>query len=465
VTLLQYWQQQLTIAQAAQAAAQSDLAAAQARVAAANKKLGGDPAAAPGPLRDGDQKTLAATGAAIAAKRAELAAEISPPDAAALVDEINELIIVQRSQHGRLLDDLDEVADAQAAADAAAEAHAAAVARGSAAQAAIGKAKADEERRATLKLAVTAAPLSTLKADATAFLGSSVVTNATTRIGTNFPAELLAIGDKRHDTRVNRAKGLAASAQAAEDALATELATDGGLVGKAVQKQIAFARAQADLAAYVATAATRFAQAATIMRKLDAIETAPAGSLPDVLTDPEKARVTALATLGAAAEPTAEALDTSFNAIATADAALDAQILTAIAADPDTVDTDATVIAKRGAVTAAQSAFTSALAAFAARPDLDRWQAAIPDAAWKVLLDYEDGLDSLNDLAAADPAALATAMDTAESDYVTALQAAAVADRKVARLAGAVALRQQRLEAAQGAMTARTPSAIRGDSY
>jgi len=67
LTLVQYWQQQRTIYQAERTQAQSDLAAAQARFAAAGKKLDGDPGAAPGPLRDGDQKTLANTGAAIAA--------------------------------------------------------------------------------------------------------------------------------------------------------------------------------------------------------------------------------------------------------------------------------------------------------------------------------------------------------------------------------------------------------------
>ena len=126
---------------------------------------------------------------------------------------------MQRTQHGKLLDDLDEIADAQAATDAAAAAHADAVARAAAAQAAIAKATGDDERRATLKLAAGAPPLVTLQADATAFLAGTTVTNATTRIGKNFPAELLTIGDKRHDTRVNRAKGLAASVQSAEDAL------------------------------------------------------------------------------------------------------------------------------------------------------------------------------------------------------------------------------------------------------
>jgi trimeric autotransporter adhesin len=467
VTVLQYWQQQLTIAQAEQAAAQSDLAAAQARLATASKKANGDPAAAPGPLRDGDQKTLANTAAAIAAKRAELASEISPPDAAALVDEITALIITQRTQHGTLLDDLDEIAAAQAAIDAAAGMHSRASARIAVIQSAIADATSAEQRRAALKTAIATAPLSTMKADAAAFLAGSVVTNATTRMGKNFPTELLAIGDKRHDLRVARIKGRQTSVQNAEDALGNEYAADAGLSGKALQKRIAFDRAQAALASYVATAATRYKRAETIMAMLDAIEAAPAGAVADVLTDAEKAELAALATAGAAAEPAAEALDTDLGAVFTAETALDAQILTAIAADPDTVDTDATVAAKKAAITAAQGTFAANLAAFAAgdKPDLDRWQAAVPDTAWQLFLDYQDALDALTDLSGSDPAALATAMDNAEADYVTALQAAAVAERKVARLAGAIVLRQERLESLQGTLTARMPSAVRGDSY
>ena len=467
VTLLQYWQQQLTIYQAEQATAQADLAAAQTRLAVANKHLNGDPAEPPGPARDGDQKTLAKTGAAIAAKRAELAAETSPPDAAALVDEITDLIITQRIQQGTVLDDLDEAAAAQGASDTASATHARADARVAAIQTAIDAATGDDDRRATLRTAIAAPPLSTLKADATAFLASATVTNATTRIGVNFPAEIMTIGDKRHDTHVNRIRTLRTSANNAEDALGTEYAADNGLAGTADQKRIAFERAQQALADYVATAASRFAQAGLVMRMLDAIEVAPAGSVPDVLTDPEKAQLTALGPAGAAAEPTAEDLDDDLNAVFTAESALDAQILTAIAADPDTVSTDVTVATRRTAITTAKNTFTGALATFAAadKPDLDQWQAAIPDPGWKVLLDYQEGLDALTDLSATTPATLATAMDTAENDYAVALQAAAVAQRKAAFLADEIALRHARLDSAQAAIGARLPSAIRGDSY
>jgi len=82
-----------------------------------------------------------------------------------------------------------------------------------------------------------------------------------------------------------------------------------------------------------------------------------------------------------------------------------------------------------------------------------------------VLFDYEDAMATLNELAATDPAALSAAMDGAESAYVTALGAAAIAQRRLDRLADAIAFRQERLDAAQGAISARLLSAIRGDSY
>jgi hypothetical protein len=465
LTLLQYWQQQLTIYQSEQAQAQSDLAGAQARLTTVGRKLDGDPAAVPGPLRDGDQKTLANIGAAIAAKRAELAVETSPPDAAALVDDIAALMITQRAQQGTVLDDLDELAAAQADADAAVAAHARASAGVADAAAAILAAKADDDRRKALRDAIAAAPLGTLKGDAATFEASATVTNATTRIGKNFPAEILTIADQRVDTRVSRVAGLQASLNSAEDALGAEYAADFGLAGKATQKRIAFERAQDALADYVATAASRLAQAESVMTRLDAIETAAPGKVADVLTDAEKARLTALATSGAAAEPTAANLDTDMNAVFSADNALDAQILTAISADPDTAATDATVAAKRAAIATARNSFTTALGAFANKGDLDKWQAAIPDPAWKVLLDYERGLDALNELSVVTPSALVTAMDTAENDYASALQAAAVAGRKLALLAEEIARRDERLESAQGAISARLASAIRGDSY
>ncbi len=455
VTLLAFWQQQLAIHQAAQAAAQQELADGQQRAGAARVKLATD------------QKALAATGDELAAARAALAAEANPANAEPLLEAITSLIITQRGQQGTVLDDQDELADAQAAAEAAAGALARAAARAAAVQATIAAVTPDDTRRANYKTAIAAPPLDTLEADAGAFVGSATVTNATACINGNFPAELVAIAGKRRDTRMNHLAQLQANAKNAADALGTASAADAGLAGKAAQKRLAFERAQEALADYVGTAGSRFARATAVMSTLEAIELDGTGAIPDVLTDAEKEQLTEQSAAGAAAEPTAEALDGDMNAVFTAENALATQIVTSINTDVDAVSTDPQVAAKRTAVTAARTTFSNALSAFAAadKPDLDQWQATIPDRAWRVLLEYHEGMAALNELSATDPTTLAAAMDTAENDYAVALGAMTAAERRAEALADAVAYRQDLLAAGRAASAARLPSAIRGDSY
>jgi hypothetical protein len=255
--------------------------------------------------------------------------------------------------------------------------------------------------------------------------------------------------------------------QNSEDALATDLAKDNGLGGIAAQKQVAFARAEDALRQYLATAKSRFDKAIATMKALEAIELAPAGTVPDVLTDAEKAQLAAKKTAGAAAEPTAETIDDDLEAVYAADKDLDTQILAQIATNVDQLDTDAAVRAKRDAIVAKLGALQAAKDAFKAanKADLDQWEAVIPDAAWQVLLDFEDGTAALTELAATDSAGLAAQMDAAENDYATARAAAELAQRRVDHLGDAIALRQKRLDAAVAAMSARLPSAIRGDSF
>lgn len=454
-TLLQFWQQQLVIYQAEQKAAQDDLASQQTALQKASAKLATD------------QKSLDKIGSDISAARAQLAVTTVPADANALIAKITQMIITQRGLQGTVLDDKDKVAEAQASLDSAAATVARATMKVATTQATIATATADASKRDMYKAAIAAAPLSTLKADSTAFLGSATVTHATTRMGKNFPDKLLAIAAKRHDTRVNQLKALITDLTNSYDALATDEGTDGGLSGVAAQKQVAFQRAQDALADYVATAANRYTKAKAVMAALEAIELDVTGTVPDVLTDAEKAQLTALTAAGAAAEATAETLDTDLNGVFTADAALQAQILTSIAADVDTLSTDPNIAAKRTAIGTAWTTFNNALSAFAAadKKDLDQWEAVVPDDAWKALLDYEDALATLNELSTADPAALGTALDTAQTAYVTALGNAAIAQRRLDYLGDAIAIRQQRVDAAQAAISARLLSAVRGDSY
>lgn len=455
LTTLQFWQQQLIVHQAAQAAAQSDLAAAQA----AQKTATADLAA--------DLKTLDKIGATIAALRAQLATVTVPADANALIAQITAQVILQRGRQGEVLDD-------QAALDAASadvDAHKATLARADArvasVQGALTRAAAEVVQRNALKVAVALPPLATLKSDAASLLAGSTAAHAATRLSANFPTAIVTIAGKRHDTRSGRLASLEADLEHAQDAQGSGWAADAGLVGAAGQKAIALQRAQAALADPVAKAVARYTRALAVLQKLEAIELAPAGSVADVLSDPEKAQLTALAAAGAAAETTAETLDTDLNAVYTAEDVLDAQLLTQIATDVDQLATDPTLALKRAAIVTATGTFYTALAAFAAanKGDLDQWEAVIPDAAWAVLLDYQEGVAALNELAALDLPTLVTAMDTAEANYTTALAAAELAQRRADARADAIALRAARLANAQAAIGNRLPSAIRGDTY
>lgn len=455
LTTLQFWQQQLVVHQAAQAAAQSDLGAAQARQKAAATQLAAD------------LKTLDQIGARIAAQRARLATITVPAEANALVVQITAQVVLQRHAQGLVLDDQEALADAGGDADAATAMLARATARIATVRAATASAATDGAQRDALKTAIAAAPLATIEADATALLASATATHAAARIAKDFPAALLAIAGMRHGTRSGRLASLKAQLQHAEDAQAAGEAADAGLAGAAAGKLIALQRAQAALADPVATATSRYAQALAVLKMLEAIEVDATGTVPDVLTAAEKAQLAALAAAGAAAEPTAAALDTDLKAVYAARDALDAQILTQIATDVDALATDPTVAAKRAAIVAAQNGFATDLATFvgANRNDLDQWEAVVPDAAWKVLLDYETALAALTELAALDLGALATAMTNAENDFTAALAASEVAQRRADARADATGLRGARLASARSAIAARLPSAIRGDSY
>jgi hypothetical protein len=453
-TLLQHWQQQLAIYQNEQKAAQADLATAQASLQSANAQL------------ISDQKALDQAGADILAARAKLAVTTVPADANLLITQITQMIIKQRALQGAVLDDNDQVADIQASLDIATATLARATARVASIQATIAAAQGEAAKRDQYTAAIAAAPLVTLKDDAVAFLASATSANAKATIDNDFLGKLQTIANMRHDRRISRLKALQSDLNNALDTLASAQAADNGLAGGVAQKQLALRRAQDSLANYVGTAANRFTRAKAVMAALEAIKLSPA-TVPDILTAAEQAQVAELKAAGEAAEPTAENIDADLDTVFTADAALQAQILASITANVDTLSTDPNINAKRTALDNAQTGFKNALAAFAAanKKDLDQWEAVVPDPAWQVLVDYQEALVALNELSGIDPAALAAAMDTAETDYAKALGDAAIAQRRQDYFGDAVAFRQERLDSTTAALTARLRSAVRGDSY
>jgi hypothetical protein len=455
LTTLQFWQQQLAIHLATQAAAQSDLTTAQT--------LQKDSAAA----LTADLKALDAGVAKIAAQRAQLAVTSIPAEANALIALITKGVIAQRKLQGTVLDDKAKLADAGAQVDAASAVLARSKSRVAAVQVAITAAGIDGKQRDMLKTVSAAPPLLTIAADAKNLLGSTTAANAKKRLDANFPDAMQTISQKRYATRNGRLTSLQTVLDAAQNALATNLAADNGLSGAVKKAWLDLQRAQAALADPVATAAARYAKAQTLLQKLEAIQLAPGGTVPDVLTEAEKTLRDTLGVAGAAAEPTAETLDTDLLAVFAAQDAVDTAVLDQIASDVDQLPTSASVAAKRVAVGTTQTAFDSALAAFAAanKGDLDQWEAVIADPAWNVLLDYEDSLAALNKLKAIDLPALSSDLDKAEDAYTTALAAVEKAQRRADALADAVALRETRLAAAQAAIGSRLSSAIRGDTY
>src|SRR5262249_46518103 len=154
-------------------------------------------------------------------------------------------------------------------------------------------------------------------------------------------------------------------------------------------------------------------------------------TLPDVLTAREKSDLADATKLAArqTAEGHAANINTDRTAIRTAIRDLDAQVITQIHTDVDTLATDATVQAKRDAVTAARTTLGNDQATFVAgdKTTLDQWEVIAPDPAWQTLLDYHEALATLNELSttvvlpANDPASLIKLMDDAENAYATAL--------------------------------------------
>jgi hypothetical protein len=465
---LVFWKGQLEVYKNEQTAAQNDLAARQTEL-----QDPADPKKGYLVKLAADTKALGQLASDIAAMRAQLATTTIPADANTLVKEIADKIIEQRGLQGTVLDDQDAIDSAQAAIKAATATLTRATARVASVQATIAKVTTNDNLRQALKDAIAKPPLSTLKDDATKLKDGDTVKKATTRLGKNFPQELITIAGKRHDTRIKSLSRLETAINNAQDALGTGLAADAGKQGVVGQTRTAFQRAQSALSRYVNTALDRFNKAQTVMQMLAAIKDTD----PDILTKAEKDQRDALASAGKAAEGKAEPIDTALNAVLTAQDDLDAQILTQINADVDTLSTDPTIVARRTAITTALKTYNDAITAFAAAPpppppppppnkkDLDQWEGVIPDDAWKVLLDFQEGMAALKELSDTDPTKLATDVDTAEDKYTKALADAEKAQRRADYYGDAIALRQGLRDSAQAAITKRLLSAIRGDTY
>ena len=453
MTLVQLWQQERDIREAAQSAAQNDLSTAQLALIAAKAAV------------ESRGKAIGQLTADIAANRAKLAASSVPSEVTALNTAIRDQIIALRAQQGGLLDDQDAASDAQADADAAAAVLTRMTANLADVEARLAAAKDANKQRQLLKARLSLAPFDTLQADATAFAGGAQATDAKAEIDAIFPAPLQTLAAKRYDTRMTQAAQLRQALTDAENALGAARATNDGRSGEAAKAEVDFRHAEQALRDFTTTAKQRFDRAVGIMTDLQA--TKKGTRTPDLLTAQEKLDIGSSAERQTA-ETNAEPVDANRRALDTARRDLDAEIVKQINTDVDALPTSADVKTKRDAVaTAANTLRTSqsALVASGDRAVLDRWEVVVQDPAWRALIDYFDASATLTELKAVAPASLGAALDTAEDAYATALVKALKAARQSEALSDVVAARAKRVEGTTAALPGRLLSAVRGDSF
>ena len=453
ITLVQYWQQKSDADEAMQTAAQNDLSTAQTALTAAKAAL------------DKDVDALKTVVDDIAAKRVKLATTSVPSEVTALNNIIRDQIVKQRAQQGAVLDDQEAVAAAQADVNAASASLKRATARLTDTAARLADAKDANQKRQLLKSQLAAPPFDTIQADATAAAAGAAATKAQADINDNFPPPLQALANKRYANRSDRAAQLRQAVADAQKALGTALASSNGLSGAAARKAVDFDQAEQALRDYATTARQRYDRAVGVLTDLQSMKDGT--KKPDLLSAQEKLDV-AVSAARTTAKTNTEPIEDARKDVNTARQALDAQILTQIAADVDKLATDPTVKAKRDAIGAKAAALKTAQDALVTSGDkrvLDEWEVVVQDPAWRALIDFIDATATLADLKATAPASFATALDATENAYATALLAAAKAQRQADVLTDVISQRVERVDASSAALPGRLLSAVRGDSF
>ncbi|HEX7242971.1 MAG TPA: hypothetical protein VF263_21970, partial [Longimicrobiaceae bacterium] len=327
---------------------------------------------------------LAAAQKEIAAKRAELAATEVPANAEALLAEITSLQTQARAIQALVLDDRTAVAHAEAELAAANATLSRAAAELAAAEADFEAVVAESAQLDTLKAAATAGPAATLRADAADALTDPPYTTAKTRVEADVPEKLLEAARASVAAENARVARLEASLNAAQDLLADELETSGGLDGTVVKQRLAFDRAEADLREWVTGGPQRLRRAADLLTAVlvgDGLFTAAeAAHLADQdavdLGEPAaELRVTREEKRQAALEAEADLEDATLAARAP-DPLADVAAVQEVSDAQDALDTAA------GELLTAQAAYGTDEA------DFTGWASAVSDGVWRKVLGF-----------------------------------------------------------------------------
>ena len=389
--------------------------------------------------------------------RAKLAEIPMPADGAALIEQLEGRIVESHTQEASALDAEARIAAGRVRADRAAKEEARASADVALDEARKSTAEKKHDEWVQAKTRATGA-LGSLPQDAIDLLNDAAknqdFTAARTRVEGDIPAALLTRARARGQRELDALEAARTARTSREDALATELATNGGKAGAVFEKGLAFARAEAALRDFASRAEEDKAQA---VQTFKAIAAAPP------LTQAVKDRIAALAADGAAALPAEQERDIARAAVQAKQEQLDARLETVRDAGDD-VTADAQVGTLTGELAALNATLNTKQAAFdIVKEDLDAWEAAVPEATWAALFALDEARRTLERLGAVVPATLVSDFDTAEDAYATSLLEAAAAARRTIDLEDDVAVRSAGVDALLDAKRRRIISALRGD--
>jgi hypothetical protein len=514
-TILEYATQRSDNAQTALTDAQKRLADAQAALMAATA----DSKKASAELADLERR--------INDIRQKLSGIVTPADGEVLLDALELATIRLRSKQAAVANGKGKFSMAQANVAQARSDVAAASAVRTQAQTAVDQATVANEAREALVQALDDAPLKDLPAEVGKALDpanpveGAAFKKAKERIEGDIPEKLLQRAKDRRTQAVGTIAQEDKNVAAAEDALLKERETHGGPAGAAAKAWVAFLRAEAAARNFVNTAEDSFDSAKSTFAEVgnparapltpeqkalidDAdlkddretaageeatIDTGVAKTLSDnkILLDEAilKAKAdptdTNLAAVDAAKVNVDEAqsnFDTAIGnwrmaeadlvasnlAVDQKSAALVEAIQKAVAAGNDP-NTDPDVAFAKGELTTAENKLKDSDEAYRISHHgiLDLWEAAVPDATWRLFEKYEDALEVLNTLKGVNPSGLKADLKSKEEAYVTAQVAADKSTNILQQLAAEQAQRVARQEGAEQVADARRFSALRGD--
>ena len=286
-----------------------------------------------------------------------------------------------------------------------------------------------------------------------------IVAEAKARIAGDVPEKLLERALERSARIKALDKGAASLLSDLEDEAGKLWESADGLSGKVEKLWVEFLKAEEAYRDFVLLGQSRYEQALSLLKSV---------AKSPKLTDAEKNRINDgdLSSDGEAALPLEKACDDARAALDAKTFELELAIAKAkiedIEADPedndDVKDIRAELAPLQTALSTAETNYTEAM-----QDDLDLWEASVPDHIWANVYSYDQALDLLAVLEDGDPAALKTAMDTAEASLVDALEQLDANIRAADCLEDIVDEWHDRNEYSRNNSRPRLISAIRGD--